>query len=184
MTTLTASTITLENLQAAFNGESNASARYAEFAKKATGEGYLGIASLFRAGAKAEEFHARNHAEVIRRMGAEPKAIIESVVVKCTTENLLAAIAGEVHERDVMYPEFLKNAKQNKDSDAIRTFTYALKTEAEHARLYSNALKNMEKMKLGKTYFVCAVCGYTLEVLTFVRCLVCGHAKDDYIRVS
>jgi len=35
MTTLTASTTTLDNLQAAFNGESNASARYAEFAKKA-----------------------------------------------------------------------------------------------------------------------------------------------------
>jgi len=184
MTTLTASTTTLDNLQAAFNGESNASARYAEFARKADAEGYLGIAALFRAGSKAEDFHARNHADVIRKMGAEPKAVIETMMVKSTSDNLLAAIDGEVYERDVMYPEFIKNARQNKDSDAVRTFTYALKTEAEHARLYSNALKNMDKMRLAKTYYVCSVCGYTAEVLNFVRCLVCGHSKNDYIRVS
>lgn len=184
MTTLTASTTTLDNLQAAFNGESNASVRYAEFAKRAKADGYLGIAALFRAGSKAEEFHARNHAEVIRKMGAEPQAAIEAVVVKSTSENLAAAIDGEVHERDVMYPEFIANAKLNKESEAIRSFTYALKTEAEHARLYTHALKNMEKMRTAKTYFVCSVCGYTVEVLNFVRCLVCGHSKNDYIRVS
>ena len=184
MTTLTASALTLDNLQTAFNGESNASARYAEFAKKAHTEGYRAIASLFRAGSKAEEFHARNHAEVIRKMGAEPKAVIETTVVKSTAENLQTAIDGEVHERDVMYPEFIKNAKQNGEADAIRTFTYALKTEAEHARLYSFALNHMEKMRSAKTWYVCQVCGYTVEILNFVRCLVCGHSKNDYLRIS
>jgi len=184
MTTLTASTITLDNLQAAFNGESNASARYAEFAKKADAEGYLAVASLFRAGSKAEDIHARNHAEVIREMGAEPKAVIETAVVKSTAENLQVAIDGEVHERDVMYPDFIKNAKQNKESAAIRTFTFALKTEAEHARLYTHALKHLEKMRAAKTWYVCAVCGYTVDMLNFVKCLVCGHAKNDYITIN
>ena len=40
---------TLDNLQAAYNGESNASAKYAAFAKKADEEGYGQVASLFRA---------------------------------------------------------------------------------------------------------------------------------------
>ena len=184
MTTLTASTVTLDNLQAAFNGESNASARYAEFAKKAEAEGYLAVASLFRAGSKAEEIHAHNHAEVIRQMGSEPKAVIETVVVKTTLDNLLAAIDGEVYERDVMYPEFIKNAKLNKESAAIRTFTFALKTEAEHARLYTYALKHAEQMRNHKTWYVCAICGYTVEMLNFVRCLVCGHSKNDYITIN
>jgi rubrerythrin len=184
MTTLTASTTTLDNLQAAFNGESNASARYAEFAKKADSEGYLAIASLFRAGSKAEEFHARNHAEVIRKMGAEPKAVIETTDVKSTAKNLQAAIDGEEYERDVMYPEFIKNAKQNNQTDAIRTFTYALKTEAEHARLYCFALKNIVNMRVPKTWYVCKVCGYTVEMLNFVRCLVCGHSKNDYMTIN
>lgn len=184
MTTLSASAITLDNLQAAFNGESNASARYAEFAKKAEAEGYLAIASLFRATSKAEEIHARNHAEVIRKMNAEPKAVIETTVVKSTTENLLAAIDGEVYERDVMYPEFIKNARQNKESAAIRTFAFALETEAEHARLFQHAVKNLEQMRSARTWYVCQVCGYTVQTLNFVRCLVCGHSKDKYATVN
>jgi len=184
MTSLTASSITLDNLQTAFNGESNASARYAEFARKADEEGYLAIGSLFRAGSKAEEIHARNHAEVIRQMGAEPRAMIEPTVAKATTDNLLAAIDGEVFERDVMYPEFIKTAKANNEGPAVRTFTFALKTEAEHARLYTYALKNMEKLRGAKTWYVCQVCGYTVEVLSFLKCLVCGHSKNDYLTIK
>ena len=184
MTTLTASTTTLDNLQAAFNGESNASARYAEFAKKAEAEGYRAVASLFRAGSKAEEFHARNHAEVIRQMGAEPKAVIETTNVKSTAENLEAAIKGEEYERDVMYPTFIENAKRNKESAAIRTFTFAMKTEAEHARLYTEARKNLANMREAKTWYVCKVCGYTVEALNFLKCLVCGHSKNDYLAIN
>ena len=49
---------TLDNLQEAFNGESNANARYLAFAQKADEDGYGEVASLFRAAAKAEEIHA------------------------------------------------------------------------------------------------------------------------------
>ena len=48
-----AATPTLDNLQAAFNGESNAHARYLAFADKADQEGYGEVGSLFRAAAKA-----------------------------------------------------------------------------------------------------------------------------------
>jgi hypothetical protein len=67
---------TLENLRTAFNGESNAHAKYLEYARRANAEGYTKAASLFRAAARAEEIHAANHAEVIRKMGFEPKAYI------------------------------------------------------------------------------------------------------------
>src|ERR1035441_8687898 len=60
---------TLNNLQTAFNGESNAHVRYVAFADKADKEGYGEVASLFRAAAKAEEVHAANHAAVIKKMG-------------------------------------------------------------------------------------------------------------------
>jgi hypothetical protein len=42
---------TLDNLLAAYNGESNAHAKYLEYAKKADAEGYGKVASLFRAAA-------------------------------------------------------------------------------------------------------------------------------------
>ncbi len=178
-------TKTLENLQTAFNGESNASARYAAFAKKADEEGYGEIASLFRAASKAEEIHAANHARVIREMGAEAKAIIAPIGIGSTRENLQAAIEGEMYERDEMYPGFLGEAKASKNGPAIKTFMYALKTEAEHVRLYSDALHNMENLRgKSRAYFVCSECGYTVAKLDFVTCLVCGHPKSDYIRVE
>lgn len=178
-------TTTLDNLQTAFNGESNAHHRYAAFAKKADEEGYGPVASLFRAASRAEEIHANNHAAVIRMLGAEPKATIEMPNVKTTKENLAAAMEGEIYERDKMYPPFVEEAKASKNSAALKTITYALKTEAEHARLYSQALKNLDAMR-GKamTYYVCTVCGYTVEKLDFLRCLVCGMTKDKYEAVS
>lgn len=179
------STDTLDNLQAAFNGESNANARYLAFARKANEEGFGEVASLFRAAAKAEEIHATNHSDVIRKMGAMPALNLAPVTVKSTRENLKAAIAGERYERDIMYPEFIEVAKREKASAALRTFTYALKVEAVHAVLYQDALDNLPK-RTGKnhTYYVCPDCGNTLEDLSIMRCMVCGHLKDGFIAVS
>jgi len=178
-------TRTLDNLQKAFNGESNANRKYLAFARKADEEGHGEVASLFRAAAKAEEIHAASHAAVIRKLGTSPRAEILDPEVKSTRENLEAALAGEVYERDVMYPEFIDEAKASRDTDALRTFRFAIKAEAEHARLYTEALKNLPKLRgEKKKYFVCLACGYTTETLNFLRCLVCGEPKEKYIAVE
>ena len=181
-----AATTTLDNLQAGFNGESNAHARYLAFAEKADQEGYGEVASLFRAAAKAEEVHAANHAAVIKSLGGTPQAKMETPVVKSTTENLEAAIKGESYERDTMYPEFLKQARAEGNRDAVQTFNFAKTAEAEHARLYSEALKNLPKLKgsKAKDYFVCTVCGYTTAKVDFSKCPSCFTHKDNYEKVS
>jgi rubrerythrin len=182
---VTTSATTLDNLQAAFNGESNANARYLVFATKADTEGYGEVASLFRAAAKAEEIHASNHAAVIRQMGATPVALIDTSVVKSTRDNLRVAIAGETYERDIMYPEFIDAAKRDKSPAALRSFTYALKVEAVHAVLYQDALKNLDALRGKKhTYYVCPDCGNTLAELNILNCLVCGHPKSGFIAVD
>ncbi|HEU5336581.1 MAG TPA: ferritin family protein [Terriglobales bacterium] len=176
---------TLENLQAAFNGESNAHARYLAFAQQADKEGYGKAASLFRAAAKAEEIHARNHAEVIKKLGGTPEAKIETPQVKSTEENLKAAIKGETYERDVMYPAFLKVARADRNRDAIQTFNYAKTAEAEHAKLYAEALANLPQMKgAGQEYYVCTVCGYTTTKVDFAKCPSCFSPKHKYDKVS
>ena len=175
---------TLANLQAAYNGESNAHARYIEFARKADAEGYAGVASLFRAAARAENIHAENHAAVIRKMNAQPCAKIEATPVRSTRENLMAAIEGETYERDVMYPEFVKVAQLEKNAAAIRTFNFALEAETEHARLYAEALAALESRRPRLTYLVCAVCGFTAEKLEGARCPVCSNPKERFESVS
>ncbi len=176
--------LTLDNLMAAFNGESNAHARYLAFAEKADQEGFKGAAVLFRAAARAEEIHAANHAKVIVALGGTAKADIQKPEVKTTRENLEAAIKGESYERDTMYPEFIAKARQDGNKDALRSFNYAKTAEAEHAKLYKAALDNMDGWKQAKTVYVCPVCGYTTVAIDFTKCPSCFTPKEKYISVA
>ena len=177
-----AAATTLDNLQAAFNGESNAHASYLAFAAKADAEGFAPVASLFRAAARAEERHARNHSEVIRKLGATPVAMIAPPPVNSTRENLEAAIQGESYERDVMYPTFIAKARQDGQTDAVNTFQLALAVETEHAQLYAEALKKLETLRGGKpvVYYVCPYCGSTTSKLDFDLCPVCSTPQDQF----
>lgn len=175
---------TIENLQAAYNGETNARAKYTVFAKKADEEGFAGVASLFRAAAYAESVHAEAHALVIRKLGVDPKKEIKPADVKSTKENLEVAIKGESYERDTMYPDFIKQAKVDGIPDAERTFTLAKTAEAEHANLYGEALRSLDKWKEKKDFFVCSICGYTVTKIDFDACPSCEQPKDKYRKVS
>lgn len=183
---------TLKNLLTAFNGESNASARYAAFAKKADEEGYLKVASLFRAASRAEQIHANNHAEVIKKLGGVAEAKIEPGEVKTTVENLQFAIAGELYEIDVMYPDFIKEAEMQQNKAALRSFKFAIEAEKTHARLYTKALehiqhcvdKSCQKLSNKATYYVCPVCGYTADKAEFERCPVCGVVKEKFEQID
>ena len=177
---------TLENMQAAFNGESNAHARYLAFAVQADKEGFGEVASLFRAAARAEEIHAANHAAVIKEMGAAPAAKIETPEVKSTRDNLQAAIKGETYERDTMYPEFLKQARADRNKAAIRSLNFAKTAEEEHAKLYSAALAGLDNTKNTKaiTYYVCPKCGFTVRDLKFAKCPSCFTPKEEFEKVA
>ena len=175
---------TLENLQTAFNGESNAHAKYLAFAVKADQEGYGGVASLFRAAARAEEIHAGNHLAEIKKLGGSAQAKIDSPVVKSTKENLEAAARGETYERDIMYPDFYKQARAVGNNDALRTFNYARNAEAEHAKLFMEAFNKLENMRGKQTYYVCTVCGFTTTNLDFAKCHTCFSSKEKFLAVS
>ncbi len=171
---------TLDNLMAAYNGESNAHAKYVEFARKADQEGYAGVAALFRAAAQAEQTHAANHAEVIKKLGGTPKADIKLPPIGTTMENLKTAIEGETYERDTMYPGFIKEAQAVGNKDALRTFRMAVSAEAEHAKLYTQASTELGSWKTGKTFYVCPVCGKTITVVDFEKCPVCFTEKAKF----
>ncbi len=114
---------TVQNLLAAFEGESNAHARYTAFAVQAGAEGWHGAASLFRAAARSEQIHAANHARVIKQLGGEAQCLLHAVAVKTTLENLKAALGGVQYEIAAMYPGFLEEAEARKNTAAIHAFT-------------------------------------------------------------
>ena len=180
------STQTMKDLNTALNGERNAHERYLEFAKKADEEGYGSVASLFRAAAAAEDVHGNNHEKAMRKLGGRPDVKMETPAVNSTRENLEAAIAGESHECKSMYPDFVRQARQDRLVPAIVTFGQAMRTEEEHAKLFEEALHDLDELKGSgpRTYYVCTVCGYTTTDLNFEKCLNCLQPKDRYKSVS
>ncbi len=160
----------IKNLMEAFAGESQANRRYLAFAKKAEQEGYRQIAKLFRAAAEAETIHALSH---LRVMGG----------IKGTKENLEEAIKGETHEFTSMYPKMIQEAKEEGNSQAVRTFEYANEVEKIHANLFKKALNNMDSQE-EIDYYVCPVCGYTCENEPPERCPVCNTMKKVFKKVE
>jgi rubrerythrin len=165
---------TMEDLQTAFAGESQANRRYLAFAKHAEEEGYPQIAKLFRAAAAAETVHALSH---LRAMGG----------VQTTAENLRAAIGGENHEVENMYPPFIKEAEEEGNKKAYTSFKWAWEVEKVHAALYGQALELMDthgKQAQGPDYYVCPICGYTHEAGAPDKCPVCGTPGKRFDCVS
>ena len=164
---------TIDNLKTAFAGESQANRRYLAFAQKADEEGFPHIAKLFRAAAHAETVHALNH---LRVMGE----------IKSTKDNLKTAISGETFEFKKMYPEYLALAKQEQNAKAVWSFDVASQVEQVHASLYqkaSDALQGNRDLE-SADYYVCQVCGYTVENEPPEKCPICGAPKKKFLRIT
>jgi rubrerythrin len=175
---------TIKNLNAAFQGESNASNRYAAFAKKAESEGLVQVAKLFRATSASEAIHRDTHKAAILKLGGAVDSFkLDEVVPGTTAENLKAAIKGESYERDTMYPEFLAAAKADDAKPAIRAIQFAAAAEKEHAKLYQEALDQLGKNP-PQDYYVCQVCGATLTSLPEKKCPVCRNGLDEFKKIN
>lgn len=159
-----------ENLQAAFAGESQANRKYTAFARKADEQGFPQVAKLFRAAAAAETVHALSHFRVLNGVH-ETKANIE------------AAISGENHEVEVMYPEFIQTAVAEGDKKAEATFKWAFEVEKTHRTLFQKALENLGNQTETFDYWVCPVCGHTHERTAPEKCPVCGVAGSRFEKV-
>jgi len=177
---------TIENLKAAYNGESTASAKYAAFAEKAKTEGLDTVAVMFLATSKSEAIHAGNHLKVLEKLGEKIEGPQIGVFeVKSTAENLADAIKGETYEIDTMYPDFIAAAKSEKSPDAIKSFTWALDTEKKHQLFYKTTLTAVTgtgEKSLPASWLVCPVCGNTYDAGSVTaKCDFCLTPKEKFI---
>jgi rubrerythrin len=164
-------TKTYDDLMAGFAGESQANRKYLAFAKKADGDGFPQVARLFRAAAAAETVHALTH---FRTAGE----------VRTTEENLKTAINGENYENTIMYPGFIKDAEEEGDAKALRSFTWANEAEKVHEMLYKEALATLGKPGEEYDYYVCPVCGHTHKRSAPDKCPVCGTPGSRFEKIN
>jgi rubrerythrin len=130
---------TLENLKAAFAGESQANRRYLYFAKVADVEGLPEIASNFRETAEGETGHAHGHLDYIKRVG-DPAT---GLPIGDTVLNLMASVAGETHEYTDMYPGMAKTARDEGFSEIADWFETLAKAEKSHAGRFQKLLDGL-----------------------------------------
>jgi rubrerythrin len=151
-----------DDLMAAFAGESQANRKYLAFAQ---------VARLFRAAAAAETVHALTH---FRTAGE----------VRSTEENLKVAIEGEHYENSEMYPTFMKDAEEEGDAKALKSFTWANEAEKIHEMLYREALETLGKPGETYDYYICPICGYTHARTAPEKCPVCGALGSKFEKIS
>jgi rubrerythrin len=130
---------TLENLKAAFAGESQANRRYLYFAQKADIEGYNDVAAVFRSTAEGETGHAHGHLEFMESVG-DPAT---GLPIGETADNLRAAIAGETHEYTDMYPGMARTAREEGHDEIADWFETLAKAERSHAGRFQRALDTL-----------------------------------------
>ncbi|NFV79821.1 rubrerythrin family protein [Magnetospirillum aberrantis] len=164
---------TTENLAAAFAGESQANRKYLAYGEAAAKEGLGQVAKLFRAVAAAETIHAHAH---LRALDG----------IKSTAENLADAIAGEAHEFEEMYPEFIATAEEEGHRRAVLSMKHANAVEKIHHGLFVEAL---DAVKAGQdlgdaSIYVCAICGHTVIGEHPDQCPVCKAKGEKYAEIS
>ena len=130
---------TLDNLKAAFAGESQANRRYLYFAKVADIEGYPAIASNFRETAEGETGHAHGHLDYLKKVG-DPAT---DLPIGDTVNNLKASVAGETHEYTDMYPGMAKAAREEGFEEIADWFETLAKAEKSHAGRFQSLLDDI-----------------------------------------
>jgi len=131
---------TIENLRAAFAGESQANRRYTYFSRRADEEGYPEISTLFRSVSEGETAHALRHFDFMKNVG-DP---VTKVPVPDVKGMLTSAVEGETYESTNMYPQFAKVAKDEGFDEIAKWFDTLAKAEKAHAGKFREALNSLK----------------------------------------
>jgi rubrerythrin len=163
---------TVENLKAAFSGESQARNKYTYFAAVAKKEGYHYIAKIFEETSDNERRHAKDHLSLLGGIGD-------------TSANLKEAIGGEHYETVDMYPNFAKEADEEGNKEAAALFRRIAEIEAHHRERYKKLLEMVENGTVFKREqpikWKCGVCGYIREdTEPPAVCPCCKHPREHF----
>jgi rubrerythrin len=126
--------VTIDNLEAAFAGESMAHIKYRYFARLARAAGAIEVAGAFEATADQELAHAFGHLDLLY-----PKD-------KLTPAKALEiAIEGETWEYTEMYPKFRHLAVEEGNAAAVAEYDEQIAESKQHAEQFRKTLETAAK---------------------------------------
>lgn len=165
---------TYKNLQAAFQGETSASGKYAIFGMKAKEEGYEQIGNIFLETSGNE----REHAEIWYK-------ILNGGEVPSTFDNLQTASGGEYHEWTQMYLDYAKEARREGYPEIASLMEGVASIEHHHDMRYRRLAQNIASGKVfckdNEVVWVCLNCGNLFYgECAPEECPVCGYPQGYY----
>ncbi|MDY7538464.1 rubrerythrin family protein [Undibacterium sp. RTI2.1] len=122
--------VTIQNLEAAFAGESMAHIKYRYFAKLARAAGAEDIALAFETTAEQEIMHAFGHLDLLY-----PKDQLTP------EKSLEIAIEGETYEYTEMYPKFRHLAIEEGNHAAVAEYDEQIAESKVHAEQFKRTLE-------------------------------------------
>ena len=126
--------VTIQNLEAAFAGESMAHIKYRYFAKLAREAGANDVAKIFEETADQEVMHAFGHLDLLY-----PKTELTPA------RALEIAIEGETYEYTEMYPKFRHLAVEEGNEAAVAEYDEQIAESKEHAENFKRTLEKAAK---------------------------------------
>lgn len=126
--------VTIQNLEAAFAGESMAHIKYRYFAKIAREMGDEATAKIFEDTAAQEVMHAFGHLDLLY-----PKAQLTPA------KALEIAIEGETYEYTEMYPKFRHLAVEEGNDAAVAEYDEQIEESRVHADQFKAVLEKAAK---------------------------------------
>lgn len=186
---------TIEALQQRYADEIMAHRKYTAYSKQACAEGYRNIAHLFKTLAASEGVHARNFKKILSDLGVKTDTSLISgkIDVASTSHNLKHAANVERDEIDREYPEILASIRPENHQEAITLINYAWQAEKQHRDLIVKLQKAAVRWfgiivnrVEGKdtTYYVCQVCGSTLNEIPEKNCPISGSPVSEYREIE
>ena len=126
--------VTIQNLESAFAGESMAHIKYRYFARLARAAGDIATAEAFEATADQEVQHAFGHLDLLY-----PKSRLTPA------QALQIAIEGETYEYTKMYPKFRHLAVEEGNAAAAAEYDQQIAESKEHAEFFRQTLEKAAK---------------------------------------
>ena len=176
---------TERNLLAAFAAGSQASVRYAIYAKKAKKEGYEQICGVFLETAEQERVHAKRLYKLMAGLSAEVTMPLTAHEVGATLANLALSAAGESRSGLETYPAYAAKAREEGFAEAALVFENLAKAELAHMARYKALAENIEAGRVFSreepVTWMCRHCGWTFHGKNAPeRCPACAHPKAHF----
>ena len=185
--------LTIDILKEAYWAEIIANKHYDGYCRKALSENYPNIAYLFHALSISEKIHAYNYGKLIVSLSSTIKKTERSVLIADTKANLKTAAIKELEKIKEFYPKILKKLSFESHDQAIIYCMYSWKSHQQHEKIinkikrYSGLFfrplaKEIESMK--PNYYVCEICGSTVDEKPEIPCELCNHSMSHYKKLN